>query len=277
MLRSTKDLIGYPVKALDGNMGKVVDCLIDEKHWHLRHLVVDTGHHLKLNFHYLSEEETDTIHRRVVVDPGYLDSPETGRFRRHLPVKLTKESIMHCPGIETDPPKSLEYKEEFTKFYRHIPYSFYDRPAIWTPSSDVYGPPDTNIEHTPEELEEHHKRLQEIAHNHTQSCKEILGYHIECTDCELGLVDDLIVNDNNWRIIAMAIRYGHWPHANHRLFSIRHVTGINWSESKVMVNFSSEEIERVPVFNPHAPVNHGDDNEDYDYYGKPTSGKIEIR
>ena len=235
MLRSIKDLIGYPVKALDGHMGKVVDCLFDDTQWQLRHLVLDTGYHLKLNLHYLSKPAKENIHRRVVIDPAFLDAPETGRFNRHLPVMLTKKTIASSPGIEVDPPKSLEYKEEFTRFYRHAPYSFYDRPSVWAPGSVFYDAPVTNYEHTPEELEKHMQRLQEIAQNHTQSCREILGYHIECTDQEMGIVDDLIVNDKNWRIIAMAIRYGHWPNQKRRLFSIRHLGGINWTESKVMV------------------------------------------
>lgn len=270
MLRSIKDLLGYPVKALDGNIGKVADSLFDETTWTLSHLVLDTGYQMKLNIHYISQEEKEQTHRRVIVEPSYLDKPETGRFRRHLPVKLTKDSIRQSSGIESNPPRSLEYQKEFTHYYRHIPYAFYDRPAVWSPIVDGYDPPESNLEHTPEELNRHEKRLQEIASNQTLSCREILGYHVECMDCERGLVEDMIVNDKTWRIIAMAIRYGHWPKSEHKLFSVRHVTKFDWTASTVTVDFSGEEIESVPDFDPHAPINHGEADEiEYDYYGKP--------
>lgn len=43
MLRSVKGMIGYPIEATDGVVGKVKDALFDDRHWRLRYDVVDTG------------------------------------------------------------------------------------------------------------------------------------------------------------------------------------------------------------------------------------------
>ena len=43
MLRSVKDMIGYPIEATDGVVGKVKYVLFDDRHWRLRYVVVDTG------------------------------------------------------------------------------------------------------------------------------------------------------------------------------------------------------------------------------------------
>lgn len=41
-LRSTKDVTGYHIQALDGEIGHVADFIIDEENWSIRYLVVDT-------------------------------------------------------------------------------------------------------------------------------------------------------------------------------------------------------------------------------------------
>jgi len=41
-LRSTKDITGYHIQALDGEIGHVTDFIIDEENWSIRYLVVDT-------------------------------------------------------------------------------------------------------------------------------------------------------------------------------------------------------------------------------------------
>ena len=42
MLRSLKDLERYTVSATDGDIGSVKDFLLDDEHWTIRYLVVDT-------------------------------------------------------------------------------------------------------------------------------------------------------------------------------------------------------------------------------------------
>lgn len=43
MLRSLKELEHYVVSAIDGEIGKVADFLLDDERWIVRYLVVETG------------------------------------------------------------------------------------------------------------------------------------------------------------------------------------------------------------------------------------------
>ena len=43
MLRSLDKLEHYKVRATDGDLGSVANFLIDDKHWTVRYLVVQTG------------------------------------------------------------------------------------------------------------------------------------------------------------------------------------------------------------------------------------------
>ena len=43
-LRSTKNVVGYHIQTGEGAIGHVIDFMIDDKSWAIRHLVVETGH-----------------------------------------------------------------------------------------------------------------------------------------------------------------------------------------------------------------------------------------
>lgn len=71
MLRSLKDFEKYAVSATDGEIGRVIDFLLDDERWIVRYMVVDTGGGcLELNG------------RRVLVSPISFGQPDgvTQRF-----------------------------------------------------------------------------------------------------------------------------------------------------------------------------------------------------
>jgi hypothetical protein len=153
MLRSVKDMMGYPVKATDGRIGRVRDCLFEDSSWKMRHLVVDTGSRFHLNFHYLSEEDDFEARRRdVLIEPEDLKSLGLGWIGRKLRVRLTKDKVEHSPSVASDSPVSQQYEREYTNYYRHAPYG--SRPHVWDfIGSSSYQPPVSAYPHDQEELE----------------------------------------------------------------------------------------------------------------------------
>ena len=85
MLRSIKDLIGYPIDAIDGRIGKVNDALFDDRYWRLRYIVVDT--------------KVWVSPRKVLLSPMHLGSPETGRIGNSFPVDLRRDQVEKSPSI----------------------------------------------------------------------------------------------------------------------------------------------------------------------------------
>jgi hypothetical protein len=74
MLRSVKDLRGYIIGAIDGEIGQVHELYFDDQSWIVRYLVVDTG--------------TWLPGRRVLLSPMALGQPD---WETHvLPVGLTR-------------------------------------------------------------------------------------------------------------------------------------------------------------------------------------------
>ncbi len=103
MLRSIKDLLGYPIDAVDGRIGKVKDALFDDRYWRLRYIVADTGKWLQS--------------KKTLISPDHLKSPETGWIGNALPVDLTKRQVEEAPSLETDAPVSKQYEEDYAKYY----------------------------------------------------------------------------------------------------------------------------------------------------------------
>ena len=68
MLSPLKNIERYQVTATDGDIGTIVDFLVDDEQWGIRYLIVETG--------YLAE-------RRVLIAPAAFAAtdPHAGRFR----------------------------------------------------------------------------------------------------------------------------------------------------------------------------------------------------
>ena len=70
MRRSLNDLVGYTIRASDGEIGKVHEFYFDDDGWAIRYAVVDTGGWLNIG-------------RRVLISP---------RFIRHTRLGITDVS-----------------------------------------------------------------------------------------------------------------------------------------------------------------------------------------
>ncbi len=106
MLRSLKELFGYELQALDGDIGVVEDFYFDDFRWTTRYLVAKTRKWLP--------------GRQVLISPGALEKPDWQS--KKMPVQLTKKQIENSPSIETNRPVSRQEEEEIHAYYNWPPY-----------------------------------------------------------------------------------------------------------------------------------------------------------
>jgi hypothetical protein len=90
MLWDACTMIGYSPVGSDGELGTVSDLLFDDVHWHLRWMVVNTGHW--------------SARREVLLPMSALGRPDP--IRRRLAVDLTMRQIEACPAAAEHPPVS---------------------------------------------------------------------------------------------------------------------------------------------------------------------------
>lgn len=81
---SLKSILGYVIRAMDGEFGTTADFLLDREHWSVRYGVLDTG--------------TWFPGRRVLVSPLSLGEPDWSD--QSMPVSLSREAIEQGPTLE---------------------------------------------------------------------------------------------------------------------------------------------------------------------------------
>lgn len=246
MLRSLKDLEGYALHASDGDIGKVMDFLLDDERWTIRYLVADTGGFLS--------------GRRVLISPISFRQADwqSGRFH----VALTKGKVESSPGIDTDKPVSRRREEEYSRYYGYPVY--WGSPGLWGMSTyPIALATQAQSEAPPEAPSESEDEV------HLRSAKEVRGYHIQGSDAEIGHVEDFVVDDETWTIRYLVIDTRNWWFGKKVLVSPEWAQRISWDQRKVHVDLSRSAIEKSPEWDPAAAVDREYEARLYDYYRRP--------
>jgi hypothetical protein len=106
-LRSTSGVSGHHIQASDGEIGHVMDFIIDDETWAIRYLIVDTHNWWP--------------GKRVLVSPQWIE--RVSWSERKVFVDLPRETIRQSPEYTEE---SLLTREYETRLHRH-----YKRPAYW--------------------------------------------------------------------------------------------------------------------------------------------------
>jgi uncharacterized protein YrrD len=227
MYRNVSEIIGYRVKAIDDEFGKVKDFYFDDRHWAIRYVVVDTGGWL--------------TGRQVLISPKALLTHEW--LDGILPVKLTKETIENSPPISEDLPVSRQEEMKIAQYF--------DWPFYWMPL-DPFTAEGTRI--PPAAVADRESIDQSDADPSLRSVKEIIGYGVQAIDGELGSVHDFIISTHDWSITFLVVDTRKWLPGKRVLIAPKSIKMISWTERRVHISLTSGEIKNSPEFDPNEPV-----------------------
>ncbi len=101
-LRSSEKVIGYNIKALDGEIGEIVDFIIDDTDWQIKFLVVETGNWFS--------------GKKVLLSPGWIK--EVDWLNSSIVVKASIEEVKNSPEYEHGKPISETYEVELNTYYQ---------------------------------------------------------------------------------------------------------------------------------------------------------------
>jgi len=256
MLRSTKVLRGYTLRATDGEIGSVDDFLFDDEQWAIRYLVANTGGWL--------------TGRLVLISPIVLGQADWEA--QTLAVALTRTQIEQSPDIATDRPVSRQHEAELAQYYGYLPY--WGGMGIWgagmtpyTLGGGVVPPavPPGGATATERALA---SAPTEHGDQHLRSVREVTGYHIRARDGAIGHTDDFIVDDETWAIRYMVVDTRNWWPGKHVLVAPEWIGAIDWGTSTVEVDLQRETIKQAPEYDP-AMLNREYESALYRYYGRP--------
>lgn len=246
MLRSLKDLERYTVSATDGDLGTVVNFLLDDQRWVVRYLIVEAGGLLD--------------GRRVLISPIFFRHADWLTRRFHL--ALTLDKIKHSPSVNVDKPVARQHERAY--------YGYYGYPNYWG-GSGLWGMGPYPGMLMAGRFDEPPAPLSEKATGdvHLRSARDVQGYNIQGSDNAIGHVDDFVVDDETWAVRYLVIDTSNWWFGKKVLVAPHWASRISWEEHKVYVDMSRQQIKDCPEWNATAPINREYEVRLYDYYGRP--------
>jgi hypothetical protein len=224
----------------------VKDLYFDDHAWTVRYLVVDTG--------------TWLPKRKVLISPESAGEPDWSAAC--IPLELTTKQVEGSPSVQSDKPVSRQHEQALS--------SYYDWSAYWIPGAVPAmgtmmpaGGPMVSAEGKAK------PRSEPQGDPCLRSVKEVIGYHIHASDGEIGHVEDVIAETDDWIVRYLVIDTRNWLPGKKVLISPAWVDRFSWSEGEVHVLHSRQAIKDAPEFDPKAPINREYEVRLYDYYGAP--------
>jgi sporulation protein YlmC with PRC-barrel domain len=104
-LQSTAQVTGYSIHTTDGEIGKVVDYIIDDTTWEIKFLVIDTGTWLNS--------------RKVLLSTKWIT--EVKWDNSLVIVNISTEAVKNSPEFDPSQPVNEVYERNL--------YDYYGRPA----------------------------------------------------------------------------------------------------------------------------------------------------
>ncbi len=243
MLRSAKDLQGFGIAATDGDIGSVQTFYFEDDTWTVRYLVVDTGGWLS--------------GRLVLISPLAISRVDTEDHKVH--VSLTKDKVQRSPGVDLDKPVSRQYEVAY--------YRYYGWPYYWG-GAGLWGgwayPAALGAETPPAP-----GQVEEQGDPHLRSMKEVMGYHIQATDDDIGHVEDFIMDDETWQIRYLAVDTSNWWFGKKVLLAPQWIRSVSWLDQNIYVDVTKDTIKNAPEWDGRLPIDRAYEQRLYDYYREP--------
>lgn len=246
MMRSLKDLERYTVHATDGDIGTVVNFLLDDEKWAVRYLVVKTG-----GFFNGSQ---------VLISPISVRKVDWSTQQFHL--TLTMDKIKNSPSIYTDLPVSRQFERDY--------YRYYDYSNYWA-SSHVWGAGEY-----PNALADgawvDRAELSDEQHRdaHLRGAKEMSGYHVHGSDGVIGHVADFLLDEDTWEVRYLVVDTASWwAEGKEVLVSPRWATSIDWEKREFHLDRTRQAIKDSPAWDPDEGTTREYEERLYRHYGHP--------
>ena len=230
--RRLHDLKDYLLLARDGEIGRIEQVYFDDREWIVRYFVVRTGGWL--------------LGRDLLISPRSVRALE--EENRRIELDLSREQVEDAPPINRVQPPSRHDEVEYHRHYGFPPYwetSAFNEPLLTPPE-----PPSA------------------AESQGLRDSGEVIGYHLQARDGELGHVDDLVLDDQDWTIRYFVVDTRNWWPGKKVLIAPAWVDRVSWVEQAIFVDLGRARIETAPPYHPDQLISQEDEVRLYAHYGK---------
>ena len=99
--------------------------------------------------------------------------------------------------------------------------------------------------------------------------KELRGAVLRAQDGEIGSVDDILFDDDQWTARYLVVNTGGWLNGRKVLIPPAALGLLNWDRQELRVNLTRDQVEGSPSAETEKPVSRQWETDYYDYYGWP--------
>lgn len=102
-----------------------------------------------------------------------------------------------------------------------------------------------------------------------RSATALRDFRIHAVDGEIGHVEDVLFEDENWAVRYLVVNAGFWLTGRMVLVSPISISDINWGTNEVAVDLTREEIRNSPDIDTSMPVSRQHEIEFFNYHNWP--------
>jgi len=84
------------------------------------------------------------------------------------------------------------------------------------------------------------------ADGHLRATEQIIGFHIKATDGEIGHVDDLLIDEDSWRISYLVVDTSNWIGGKSVAISPHVLRSVDWANGLLEVAITREAVKQSP-------------------------------
>jgi len=251
MQAAISDLIGYAIRAKDGDLGKVDEFYFDDQTWTIRYVVVETGNWLS--------------GRKVLLSLSAFGKPEP--VSRTFSVDHTRTQVRNSPDVDTKRPI---YRHQEVVLHEHYQWPW---PGGYGGTFGTTPLPLSDDEVLAKQENAESGRRDDP---HLRSTRQITGYHIHATDGQIGHVQDFMVDDEDWAIRFLVADTHNWLPGKKVILSPRWVKCLQWADSLVYFDLTRESIRKSLEFNPSKPISRDYEAFLLDHFGQRMQKKKDL-
>jgi sporulation protein YlmC with PRC-barrel domain len=240
MLWFTKDLCGYFTYTINGGkLGRVHTFYFNSRTWTIYNVAIDLGERVLDSGEWIPG-------RKVIVPATMLGQPS--QTDNLLPLRLTMEQLERCPDMETPVPDFNQRGVLALDRFRPTGYGN-GIMALDVSTIGLHSPP---VMESPTPSRDKQMAWAEAGrHNNPYhfSTEDVIGYHIQALDGEMGHVEDFLIDLQTWGIDSMIVDTRNWLPGKKVMVALQWVDVIASDESKVYVDLPCDIIKNSPRVN----------------------------
>ena len=173
------------------------------------------------------------------------------RWDDAIDVALTRRLVRTSPALDIDRPVSREQEQEFQRHY-HYP-AYWDGGGLWALGAAPYPSvaPLPGVDRGAAGAYPVDMQLR--------SSGQMEGFEVQAVDQDIGEVDDLVFDDENWVIRYLVVdTQSWWPGGPKVLVGQHWIDRIDWARQQIHVKLTREQVKHSPVYQD-APAIHRKD------------------